>query len=278
MRQLLVRAQPYSHNDCLLGSRLGLILRRLDPSFNPGVLGDSNLGALLSRFPDVGNIVSRTPDLIFRYSSPLEPSVSASFSPAPGRSHIDRELWNALVANRAGPNRYLDLHTNKVVASLPTTTDPTIVVSTIDEEPERYLRIPPIPQDELRSVALEFVESYACDSEVRADLRAHLNSEDWFNDFTNAASAVGALIPWLNAHRAFVTTRVIAWLKKHNIDPNLFIKRQQERPIRRPQQLPLRSHMGLQRDNLREVLTRAISRMPDEDLLNISIPIRYLIS
>lgn len=277
VRQLLLRAQPYSQNDSLLGSRIGLILRRLDPGFHPGVFGDSNLGALLARFSDVGDIVSRSPDLIFRYGSSPQSPLSAPFSTVADRPHLDRELWLAFVADRPDPARYLDLHTNKVIAVALTSSDQNAAVSPIDQETERYLHIPPIPQNEIRSVALEFIESHNCDSDAREKLRAHLDAEDWFKQFTDTASAVGVLKPWLDAHRAFVTSRAIAWLKKHNVMMNLFIKRQYERKNLPQRQLGSSNPLGLQRENLREVVIRAISRMPEEDLLNISIPLRYLV-
>lgn len=282
VRQLLLRAEPYSRAGSLLGARLGALLRRLDPDFKPGVLGDQNLKLLLAHFPDLGTIepYAKSLDFVFCFSADRE-LLDAGFSEMKSANALlKRDLWLALVAKRPHEARYIDLHTIKVVVVQAQTEESrgSDAPSPIAQEPERYLSIPLIPQDDLRALAHRFAESIS-DSVMRERLASVIDREGWFRPFTKAATDCGLGQPWLNAHRAYVVETAISWLKSHNIDPRRFLRRS-EQPWRRARtsSAPAQLASELRQENVREVVLRAVSRMSDQELLNLPIPLRHLIS
>jgi hypothetical protein len=291
VRRLLISAEPYTRPNAgtISGAQLGLLLRRLDPAFRPDVLGDPKLINLLARFPDVG-AVERDPSNLhphFRFlplfgTHQRPDQVSAPTASDSQDLWIDREFWLGLVANHPGENRYIDLQTNRVLKVSAADNASVLEESPVDKEPERYLAVPPIPQDDLRSVARDFVGDIE-DVEERERLHSMITGDHWFRNFTDAMSEQGRLQAWLTAHRHYVLQRARAWFSEHGLQPEHFVggRRRFQAAWQQTRSEPpprFRRETSAGRNNLRQRVLDAVRRMPEEELLDLKIRLKYLVS
>jgi hypothetical protein len=278
----------------ILGAKLGSLMRRVAPDFTPHVLGDRRLTDLLSRFPDLVTLVQdpALQDLMVRFSPPgTAQLVPPDVTPADARAFnganragefLEPNFWKALVSNRADFVWFLDLETIRVVGmpvdpsgNIPATSEPS-------RTPARYLAIPPIPQDEFLSMTREYVNRLP-QAELKQELLELLNRERGFNLFFVRAETLG-LHDWKLAHRRFVVSKGKAWLAEHGVRPEKLIKpasiffpsagsRHVESGTRHDH-APLGP---LGRADIRTLVLKAVARMPEEDLLDLRIALRYLL-
>src|SRR5690606_16314287 len=110
----------------------------------------------------------------------------------------------------------------------------------------------------------------------------------WFQVFTRALADLGQRTRWLTAHRNYVLDEAAKWLSSHGIDQQKFIHVQSKAKINTDSD----THAGtreinyaspggrplLPRERVREVVMQAVGRMSEEELLNLPIPLRYLLS
>lgn len=287
VRDLLEKAREFTvaAGGRILGARLGMLLRRLDKDFHPGVLGDKKLVRLLSRYPDVGTIHENASaqDFEFRFHvegaptqtidpQPDLPGFDISSSPESRGERIEHLLWVALVAERP-PTVYIDLQTLRLVPDRD-------LGERLDAEPERYLRVPPISQDDLRVIARQFAEEHG-DQAVRERLLPVLDRPSWFRDYTKEAEQLHLDRGWLDRHRAYVLERARAWLSKQGVRPERFIAPVTRAPRREPPRPVDAASKPRDRERslaqIRKLVHSAIDRMTDDELLSLSIPLRYMV-
>lgn len=297
VRQLLLRARPYADHGTILGAKLGALFRRLDPDFNARVLGDQNLKSLLARFPDVATTeeYEKSLDFVLRFVG-SEDSLSRdgrhrTKSSARTFRSLDPELWTALVTENPRVDAYIDLHTLEVVTVPRNIEGEGSDQTSVGQEPERYLRVPPLSQEKLKSEARSFVDTNPELGESRDQLLLLLTktSSGWFQIFTRALADLGQRTRWLAVHRNFVLGEAAKWLNSHGIDEQKFIHAQSRAKnstksdtteVRRTPDQSLLSErpLSLPRERVRELVQQAVVRMSEEELLNLPIPLRYLIS
>jgi hypothetical protein len=286
VRSLLAQLAPEAlqRQGVLLGAQIGLLLKRLDPAFHPGVLGDANLKRLLARFPDVGAIEPSPAraDFFFRFGTrrtDVSPPASTTTDEGNGSEPpwIDQQLWLGLTLHQVGERRYIDLQTRKVIkAVLNEKGEPG---APVQDEPERYLAVPTLPVEQLKPVASAFA-SKVPQPRVQEALSRSLGSEPWFPTFLRTAAELGVREDWKTAHRAWVADRAREWLERHGLPVNVFIR---PRLVRSPP-VPRRSAPsqvavgGIPRESIRPLVLQAIARMSDEELLSLNIPLRYLVA
>lgn|SRR5262245_36740144 len=277
----------------ILGAKLGALIRRVAPDFTPHVLGDRRLTDLLSRFPDLVTLIQDPTilDMVARFSPPGASQGPPGATPADARASneadrpgefLDPNLWRAFVTNRADLAWFLDLETIQVVGvpldlsgNIPAASEPS-------RTPARFLAIPPIPPDEFRSMAREYVDGLA-QVELKEELSEILNRERGFNLFFARAQALG-LQDWKSVHRRFVVGRAKAWLAEHGVRPEKLIR---PAPIFSPSTGLRHAESGTRRDHapssrlgradVRTLVLKAVARMPEEDLLDLRIALRYLL-
>lgn len=300
VRQLLVKAREFTvvARGRILGAKLGKLLRNFDRDFYPGVLGDKKLVSLLRRYPDLGTIEIAAQDFVFQFfldgaesarpadatgsdtpkaatsvtasqadSSPEEQGALPGIEPA--NTWIDHALWFALVAEHAAAV-HVDLQTLSLVSARDG------ALPQLQSEPERFVRVPPIPQDDLRQIAREFATSQA-DSTTRETLESTLSGVSWFRDFTERANQLGISEKWLSQHRSFVIGRARQWFVEHGIKPDRFIKGRSRVAPRRDTEGPVTAAPPAKSlGGIRRIVHSAIDRMSDDELLNLSIPLRHL--
>ncbi len=299
VRKLLVRAREFTgvSQGRILGAKLGKLLRSFDRAFYPGVLGDKRLVALLKRYPDLGTIELAEQDFVFQFfvdggvtrrqdpantqvSLPSLDGVAAKPAPAqveqdqgslpgiePGNTWVNHDLWLALVAEHA-PAVYVDLQTLGLVSEQEG-------AAQVSAEPERFVRVPPIPQDELQRVAREFAAAQT-DAQVREALAGSAEGASWFREFTKRAEEFGLSTKWLSVHRSYVLSRARQWFVDHGIKPERFIMSRSRPPSARQTAAPSVTAPAKSLGGVRRIVHSAIDRMSDDELLNLSIPLRYL--
>jgi hypothetical protein len=272
VRELLAELKnlPQASTGYLLGAQAGLLLRRLHPEFRADVLGDQRLADLLQKFPDIVT-VEHDPNhddilVIFRDSS-LVPSVEPA------------AMWQALVAPRRQDKWYLDLATGEPTRvpvdehGLPAAgTGPA-------EEDHRYLEIPRVDQEVLRVRLRDWVNQSGADLEVRERLLAILGREDWYLSFKEACEASNQR-GWSTLHRTVVVEHLEAWARAHGIKPARYLRSQRPRPPTTPSLSSPNNRPSLprtRRSDVRQIVERAIARMSDEELLELRIPLRYIL-
>jgi OST-HTH/LOTUS domain len=278
----------------IFGAKLGTLMRQVAPDFKPDVLGDRRLTDLLLRFPDLATLTQdpTVGHLVVRFSPPgAREAVPPDAIPTDARTtngadrageFLDPNLWKALVRSRADSAWFLDLETIQVVevpvdlsGNIPAESEP-------GRTPARFLAIPPIPQDECVRRAREYVDGLA-QAELKEELSELLDRERGFNLFFARAQALG-LKDWKSVHRRFVVGRAKAWLAEHDVRPEKFIRPatifSPSAGFRHVEWGPRRDHAPsgpLGRPDIRALVLKAVARMPEEDLLDLRIALRYLL-
>jgi hypothetical protein len=276
--ELLQRAKDNSQSDGFLGASLGTLLRRLDSTFYPGVLGDPNLATLLLRFPEIGNVERKSGggDFYFRY---VDGGTLSSASTS-ARVYLDRQLWLALTDPPANQVSYIDLSNNRIIAAASAADPNDEQNSAVSEEPERFLSVPAIPQVEIKQAARTFAAELE-DRDHSERLLAAIETDPWYQTFFNVASELGRSNSWRQTHRAFVVSWAIDWLQRHDIEPRAFLRNNLGTPARNRGDSRSQTERAVsilpQGENLRKVVFKAVARMSYEELLNLSIPLRYLV-
>lgn len=288
VRRLLSQAQQQSQDRVLLGARLGLTLRRLDPGFHPGVLGDSGLRHLLARFPDVG-LVESEPGTDFRFVFRTG-QVGANLPPVAGLQEksvpeqdlwLEQQLWLGMTQRLGRERRYIDMQTQRIVVAL--LDDDGRPGPPVLEEPERYLLVPVLSAADLRPAAQAFVGRVTREHVQSALSGALAQEEDWLPRFQRTLEQAGLLTEWRVAFRVHVAMRAREWLERHHLPIAAFVRRRSKpAAARAPSVTPAPSEptrtAGISRRNIRPLILQAIARMSDEELLGLNIPLRYLVT
>lgn len=276
VRDLLVKAREFStaYGGRILTARLGVLLRRLDKEFHPKVLGDPKLVRLLGRYPDLGTIRENPATGESEFHFHLD-ETGASQPPLPGvdptgqAERIDHRMWLALVSERAAP-LYIDLQTLSITSDVE-------APARLAAEPERYLAVPPIPEADIRKFATAFVQELP-EKATRERLAATLEREHWFTDFTRQTATVGLNELWLERHRGFVIGRAREWLEAHGLKADRFITAKHAPAAEKDQARAVAPGRQLRAPSaVRKLVHSAIDRMTDDELLNLTIPLKYII-
>ncbi len=289
---------PQAQRGYLLGARLGELLRQMAPDFNANVLGDDRLTTLLRRFPDLLTIRPDigSQDVIIEFHDLGKTNqrhvadrslLRSNNGASQARTEVlDQLLWKAMVSNRNDVRWFLDLESLMIVevpldfeGNIPQESEPA-------RAPERFLTIPAIPQDELREVIHEYVNNLNLPA-LDLEIDSLLTQTNWFPQVSDRMRELG-ITSWKLAHRRFVIDRARAWLDEHGVFPDRFIRSTMPheplatRPRHAPALVgrvaaPIDGATSISQQDIRELVLRAISKMSEQELLDLRIPLRYLI-
>lgn len=274
----------------LLGARLGFLMRMVAPDFHASVLGDRRLSELLQRFPDLVRL-SPSPagtDFVAQLTDVDMPPRAGNSPIAAPAAELDetliRPLWIALVNSSPDERWFLDLE-NLEVASVSTDADGNLPPDSDQARaPERFLAIPPITRDEQRNVVRRSIEHLP--PALQQELNALLEQDAWYSLFRQRTRDLD-ISDWNVAHRRFVVDRAKLWLRDHGVPLEKFVHsisrtKSSFDGMRRPMvasswQPRLERDKVIDRRNIRGIVLRAVDRMSDDELLDLRIPLRYLI-
>jgi hypothetical protein len=117
-------------------------------------------------------------------------------------------------------------------------------------------------------------------AELRTDLEPLIDQEDWYPQISDRMRELG-VTSWKRVHRQFVIDRARKWLIEHGVHPEKFIRAtsQADLFVNRPRHAPIlaQSTRGIGERDIRALVLKAVSRMSDQELLDLRIPLRYLV-
>jgi hypothetical protein len=207
---------------------------------------------------------------------------STAGGPDSAGEFLDPTLWKASVSKRDDFACFLDLETIQVVA-VPLDLNGNLQAGSVPSRtPSRFLAIPPIPLDEFLSMARAYIDGIAL-PELKEELLELLNWERGFNLFFARAQELG-LRDWKSVHRRFVVGKAKAWLAEHGVrseklvrPPTIFSPGHGFRHVESGTRRDHAPSAPLARTDIRALVLKAVTRMPEEDLLDLRIALRYLL-
>ncbi len=226
----------------ILLAQLGSRLRAETPDFAPQRHGARNLKDLLSQFPDVG-AVQHGDDPLEWWFSRID-------------QRLERDWWRAVTSCGDGQRHWYD------VVELRLVSDPELVA----KEPYRFAELPHFGVDEQRAIASSWVGQLP---EAEGGALLPVLEEEGLAGLRAAVKGAGLGASWERARRRAIITEVIAWCRKHDIDPPLTVATARRTTPGR------RTHSST--DALRSCLHRAIDRMSPSELRSLPIPARLLL-
>jgi len=257
----------------MLGAALGKRLRGLDGTFSPRVLGDAKLSQLLSRFPDLGTIELEPTvnDFYFRFRRGATGIQGRGVvERVPGVPWVVPEAWQAFTG--VGRLKWvLDFQTQRIQTVLAPG-----VASSIETTPERFISVQPIPDEQRKADAAAFAEQLP--NPIRDSVVAAMAQPVWRSALLQVLRALGREASWHEAERRFVASKVKEWCEAHGIQPERFVREQ--RPPARPREVRPSRVGGITASTSmdpRALVHAALDRMPEDELLSLAIPLRYLL-
>jgi len=257
-------------------SQMGLHLRKRIHGFAPEVYGAPNLKALLQRMPRIGRLVQ---------SSALEWWFAAE--EATGRStetpdereqqgdlpRIDRAWWNAITDFREDRGAWFDLANNRL----------SLDAELVRSEPERFIELPRFGLEAQREMARAWSKEQA--TEAGQECLNALDADRTLASFDGVVSGRGLRASWAERRSGAITTAALKWADDHGIDHHLFVRAHPQRreifaiesatptaAARAPE-----AFAGMTIIELRLLLHHAIEAMTEPELMQISVPARFLV-
>ncbi|MGO8906436.1 MAG: UPF0158 family protein [Solirubrobacteraceae bacterium] len=226
------------------------------------------------------------PDLeVVPFGRPTLPATAApqgdatTAHPAASPNHVRRDLWQAFTDWRDGWVRLFDKAAGTAVmfpreASPLEPSDAGEARSRWSLNPAQYVEIEPIGLPSQLAWMQEFARTQVKDEGVAMLLQFALTHERPVREFARAVQSR----PELNREwRRFRLQRVVRiiddWMKQHDINVPV-LSAPAVRPA--PQARSGGSSVAAERSDVRQRLHEALDRMPEGELLRISIPVEYL--
>lgn len=142
------------------------------------------------------------------------------------------------------------------------------------ERAHRYLEIPRVDQEVLRAKLREWAQRSVADEDARGRVLTLLEAENWFPQFREACETLEQH-DWRSIHRAVVIEHLEAWAHAHGIKPSKYLRFSTASKPPAARDTP--AHPRPRRSHVRAIVEDAIARMSDEELLDLRIPIRYIL-
>lgn len=242
------------------------LLRLTDRAFSEPRLGFANFRAFLQAAEAAG-IVSLAPTA----GGDVEVLLPGQPRSATGPRRMRRDVWNAFIRWDDGKSRLYDRETDRVLYL-----DPAAAASLTAAGASRYVPIPAPARAATVEAMREFLQRVP--EETRAGLEQILqgtgNVEKSFID----ALPPDARAMWRSLAAWQVMSRAEAWRQEHGLDLDLHDDPAQGGTPTSPSRTP-RSGGGaaLQDEAIRRRVIAAVERMPLSAVLQLSIPVEYLL-
>lgn len=197
---------------------------------------------------------------------------------------IRRDLWSAFVDWRAEWSRVYDRETD-AVGWLPAVEGPDEDSRTAElrramlANAERYVPIEPLDQQATLERMREFVDGLE-EGAARTALEAALTSPRPIRAFVTAAHEAGVHEIWNAFRLKRVRDRISEWAAANRVELNLTREREpigEPRPAPRGRRVAAVSASPGSLDDLRERVCRAVRRMSRGELLQLAIPLEYIL-
>lgn len=251
----------------LLGAKLGQLIRNHDRTFHPMKYGAESLVELLSTQTDLGYVERRQQgDLLFHppNTAPGPGSDNAGDTHSEPPRFLSQDLWQALVNPHSNTIAWVDLKERRLHFPAADDSDPEH-----GDEPERYLRVPPIDQKLVRRWATAFIEQSTIDDRTALNEAIADPDSSWFRTLSAQLEARGLLSAWTCFHREQVGRHWGKWAQSHGVASHI--------GFARPGQVRRNQSRRSPTSRLREHVHRVIDDMTEDELRQLLIPARFLV-
>jgi hypothetical protein len=246
----------------LKASTLGQLIRRGLPNESWSTFGFRSLKSLLLHLEQQSLIRTGDDDTgafavwVSKTTSVATPPQTQKYSP------LRKDVWLAFVASQPHGKRFVDRTSGTVRMGLQDSPHPA----------EQWTEIVPIPETEQKDWARHFVATH-CASQTK--LLSTLTGPTWFTQFANELRASSPELSrlWNRVRSEKVSSHVKSWCEKHKIEPEIAF-------AQRADVTPQAAHSGPIAGSIeprRAILLAAISKMSTDELVQLSIPARYLL-
>jgi len=193
---------------------MGILLRNLDPSFDPASWGAETLAGLLQRIPDMGTVERRPdghPQFRFGGTGLADGAVlDAESVSALSRIRLRPDFWAATTAFRPPlSNAKFDLQALRVVSP---DQDPDALLSRF---PERFVSLPDTREDFQKDLARRFLGQAA--GSDRDAIEGLLGSPDWLKGVAGLLKSPVLAEEWLRVRRGAIVAEAFRWADCHGI-------------------------------------------------------------
>lgn len=257
--------------------------RRTYGGFDESRLQFASFRRFLEAAREVGvidvHLAPKGPDL--EATPPGRPPVTAAPTRVTRSRRLRRDLWEAFVNWDGGWVRVYDKQNERAVRfpKEPVPLEPAESADlreAVTAAPDRFVPIEPISFERQREWMLEFAASVP-DPVVKSALELALTSERPVRDFTQALQSRPDVRKQWTTHRLVLVEAVArAWATAAGLD----IEIHQPRDTDDEHDKPAASSEAKGTDRvlaLRDVLHGAIDRMPESELLQIRLPVGYIV-
>ncbi len=192
--------------------------------------------------------------------SPTVPTVApkptgSSFLP------LGKEVWNAFMGEWPPGRRFLNRK------------DGTVRVEVFETlPPEQWAEIKPVGRDTQREWALQLLESKGLGQDQ--SFKQALESPRWYLELLERLGQrdPGLLAAWRRLRSANIIEEILKWCSENGVDKERILA-----PSRVSSSLPALAPAVQETAGLRDVLLSAISKMATSELLDLSIPAKYVV-
>lgn len=267
----------------VLGATLGSYLKQNDPQFAPQNYGFSSLKKLLQDIPDVGYITEDDKSQDFRFVF-IDNFVSDDLKFAESceivKSNIDsveqiflhQYLYLYLISQDKNYDCYINL------------SDETIKIHNLTQVDEsindiKYVKIPPISLEEIKEWANKYI------FEVKINVLLD-DSDVWYKNFLDNLNLINSYTKsiWLKKLKHKVVEYWIKFCSQHQINPKIgfqdFTKINKSKSFLNKNTTYVSESKNktnyYSNSNIKNILIKAINVMPVSEILQVSIPLKYL--
>ena len=250
----------------ITAARLGLVLRQASGETTWQSLGYRTLSSFLRMVQGRGLITvgpnEKNALAIWigePHSAPAEVPETRSYNP------LRKSVWSAFVLDNPAGRRYFHRTTGLVRAGITASPSP------IDE----WVEIKPIPQDEQRRWARDYIRSKKIEPQTVLDA---LDAPDWYLRITNAMASIDMALAkqWNRCRTLKISQLVEAWCTEHSL-PNTLVFQPKTIGTAAPESVGKAAAQPSDPLQHRALVLAAIAEMTTDDLLEIPIAAKYLI-
>jgi len=248
----------------ILLSTLGLLLQQQLPDFSPDQYGHRTLKDFLRALPGNGAL-TRGKHPGQWWLTLRGPGTSDEAPPATSPGKLLPHVWKSVIDFDPTIQIWFDLESERLAED----------DAAVTRDPDRYLALPRFPLNR----QMELARSWCADQgeEHRPSLLASLDGIS-LDGFLEAITRLKLRADWNHYRAQVIAEEVRVWAQRHGITLNILFGAERSRPKRTTQvRAPLPSVTPMSLAEYRQFLHRMVDEMTTEELLQISVPGRFLV-
>jgi hypothetical protein len=261
----VLKANLDANRRYLTAARFGVLLRRANGDTDWKSLGFPTLASFLRVLESRGLITAgpNEKEALSVWVKEESPKLRAA-TQSKAYNPLRKSVWSAFVIDSPAGKRFLNRQDGAVRIGVATAPSP------VDE----WAEIVPIPQEEQQKWAREYLRNNKLESKVTQEA---LESYSWYSRLAAALNAIdsNAAKQWNRCRSLKISSMVESWCQKHSVQNSLVFQSESKRP---ETQNPVEQNtLSSDQNRFRAAVLAALAELPTENLLEISIPAKYLL-